>query len=151
MKPESEDVLSALIDGEAVEPDRLAEVLSQAGAAEMLVAFARIRQRVEDDGAEPGRRFYARMSDVFHPAQAERLMGPRWLLPRLAVVLLVVSAAVGGAWFGRQSRPPAGDALLTGAYCTDNLGTPHTVGAVTAVDGRRVECVLRGEWVPVAR
>jgi hypothetical protein len=56
MRPESEGLLSILIDGEPVDPDRLAEVLSEGDAAETLVAFVRIRHRVEQARRPPSGR-----------------------------------------------------------------------------------------------
>lgn len=98
------EVLSALLDREAVDPDALARALDDAAGRAQLVDFARLRARVQrefsvDDAVTPRwRPFSAR----------------RWLA-RVALVLLPLSLGLfGGAWWveQRELRPPTPDRVV---------------------------------------
>jgi hypothetical protein len=80
-------VLSAFVDGEAVDPRALAEALATPSALETLVDYARLRAAVADDPSEPSPGFYASM---------ERTLGLSRRRPtrRMRATVLGVAAAL---------------------------------------------------------
>lgn len=98
------EVLSALLDREAADPDALARALDDPAGRAQLVDFARLRARVHqefsvDDAMAPRSR----------PSSARR-----WLA-RAAMVLLPLSLGLlGGAWWveHRELRPPTPDRVV---------------------------------------
>lgn len=97
------EILSALIDREPVDPDRLARVLEDADARAMLVDFVRLRAAL--DHGEP--------SAAASPT-ARTLMGLRggvgtWWLGSAAALVLLAAGVGGGVWLGErltEERPP---------------------------------------------
>jgi hypothetical protein len=60
--------------------------------------------------------------------------------------VLILSAIVAGLWMSRLSvnvNPPMAPLM---AYCTDARGVAYSPGGIVALNDRRVQCVLRGEW-----
>jgi len=148
MTAESGEVLSSLTDGVAVDPDRLEVALGEPGATSMLVEFARLRVAVESVNMPPGEGFYRSMDQKLSPPPV-RLGRVRWT--QLAAAALVPCAIAMGIWVGRVTAPSPQAGLELAAYCADSRGALYAPGRITAVDNRRVECVLKGEWQPVAR
>jgi len=101
MKPESEEVLSLLVDGEPVDPAELASALAEPDAAATLIEYARLHRAVIDDGAQPGGAFYQRMRAELG---APRRRAIAWRAP-LATAALVVLSVLGGTWFGWSLAP----------------------------------------------
>jgi hypothetical protein len=61
MKPEHVDALSALLDGEPVDPGLLAESLAESGAADLLADFAALRVLARAPEDRPSAAFYERI------------------------------------------------------------------------------------------
>lgn len=101
MKPESEEVLSLLVDGEPVDPGALATALAEPDAAATLIEYARVHRAVLDDAAQPGDAFYRRMRAELGTARRRAIA---WRTP-LAAAALVVLSVLGGTWFGWSLAP----------------------------------------------
>jgi hypothetical protein len=101
---ESDEVLSAFVDGERVAPGDLAVALSQPGAREALIDFVRMRVELSND---------ERPSVAFVERMRKRLGGIRrggvQLLLRVAAAMVVgVLATIGAVDLLRGSRPGRG-------------------------------------------
>jgi hypothetical protein len=95
------EILSALLDGEPVDADRLALTLEDASARATLVDFVRLRTVARDDEPVP-----ASVSRLRRRSAAQLL---RW--PAVAAALLVVFLA---GWFApRPSRGPSPSSAST--------------------------------------
>ena len=113
MSPDPLEILSALMDGEAVAPDVLAAALLAPGAREALVDFAGLRAGLTDDDSRPSSRLYRAM-DLILGQRRERAR-PAWRMLRGAAAVVVLSLATLGvlslrARFhdrGPQEPPPA--------------------------------------------
>ena len=95
------ETLSALCDGEMVDPDALAAALDDPAARQALVEFVRLRCAVNRDRAPL-------------PRSLEALRRHRWSIARASVPLPAVAAlvvlAVLGAWvIPRPARAPSSD------------------------------------------
>jgi hypothetical protein len=97
MKPEHIDALSALIDGEPVDPAVLADSLTEPGAAELLADFASLRVLARAPMERPSPAFYQRMTSVQHPSRATWRWLRRFRTPALAASWLVVGLMAGYA------------------------------------------------------
>ena len=98
------EVLSALLDREAVDPDALARALDDPAGRAQLVDFARLRARVQLEFS---------VGDPI-PSRSRPSSARRWLA-RVALVLLPLSLGlVGGAWWveQRDMRPPTPDRVV---------------------------------------
>jgi hypothetical protein len=118
MNTEAEQVLSLLVDGEAVDPDELATALAEPDAATTLVEFARVHRAVRGDDERPSERFYEAMHG--HLAALHRT-APRWRLP-LAAAALVLLSTLGGVWLGSSwfdGAAPMPVAVATGVGATN--------------------------------
>ncbi|HXY39631.1 MAG TPA: hypothetical protein VEQ10_08175, partial [Vicinamibacteria bacterium] len=89
---EASEILSAFVDGEAVEVGELAAVLAAPGARETLIDFLRLRTAVADD-TQPSREFVQRMRRRLAGGGFERT-APRLL--RLAAALVLTTLATVG-------------------------------------------------------
>jgi hypothetical protein len=148
MTNESESLLSDLMDGPDVDPDRLAVALAEPGAAETLVAFARVKRQFGQCDERPSAAFYASMQPVLSEShRPEARPRPRLLL---AVAALLLLATVIGGVLGRRTAP-ATERFASAAYCMDRYGSAHQSGQTAFVDGLTQECVTRGTWIPVIR
>jgi len=100
--------LSALLDGEEIEPAALAEALSAPGARELLRDFALLRAEVREDDSLPGPAVYRRLALDSGPVPASSwwrraVPVPAPLLATAAAVLVSLSV-----WVGiERSRPQA--------------------------------------------
>jgi len=105
METDVKEILSAFVDGEAVEASELAAALEAPGAREALLDFVRLRALLED-GAEPSAGFVARMrAELARPVLARV---PR--VVRLAAAAAVLAlAAVGALDLGRRVLPQPTD------------------------------------------
>jgi hypothetical protein len=94
MKPEHLEALSALFDGERVDPGLLAEALADPGAGDALADFAGLSVLARKDRPEPSAAFYGRMEALLrHRGLRDRMA--RFLLPSLAAGLILASATAG--------------------------------------------------------
>ncbi len=113
MSPDPLEILSALMDGEAVAPDVLAAALLAPGAREALVAFAGLRAELAADNSSPSPGLYRAM-DLALGRRSERAR-PLWRVLQGAAAVVVLSLATLGAlslrarFYGRgpDEPPPA--------------------------------------------
>jgi hypothetical protein len=94
MMSDTREMLSALVDGEAIDADAVAAALETAANRALLVDFVRLRGSVQrDDEAVPDWRPHAAVAGALPPSRSSRA----WL--RIAAALALLSAgALGGTW-----------------------------------------------------
>jgi len=95
--------LSALIDGEPVDPGQLRATLRLPGANEALVAFATLRWQAHLDNNVPGTDFYRTIA-FNSPARLLAKM-PRHVGALAAAAALVLLSAAAGMLVGRHVGP----------------------------------------------
>ena len=101
MHPEHGEVMSAFVDGAVVDPDRLAEALTDPDAVAFLVTCARLRAEICSDARRPSLAFYHRMEAILKPHGIRRFPGthaasvPWHLVAALAASMLVAGVGVG--------------------------------------------------------
>jgi len=95
---DANEVLSAFVDGERVEPAELASALGEAGAREALIDFVRFRAALADD---------SRPSEAFVERVRRRLGGrrPPWRARPLRLVAAAAVLALAALDLGRRFRP----------------------------------------------
>jgi hypothetical protein len=98
---DANEVLSAFVDGERVEPAELASALGEPGAREALIDFVRLRAALADD-SRPSQAFVERMQERLGGRRAPWRARPLRLVAAAAVLAL---AAVGALDLGRRLRP----------------------------------------------
>jgi hypothetical protein len=99
------DALSAMFDGENVDPAILREALTDPGAPDWLVDFAAWRSEFQQDSSRPRDEFYRSMARILRPSRLRRLLGrPRINLP-VAAALALGTAAIGFAIRPAVERP----------------------------------------------
>ena len=103
MTSEQGELLSAFVDGVAVDPDQLAEALADPEAPGWLVMCARLRGEIAGDARRPSPAFYQRMHSVLKPRGIWRFFGGRaasvpWPIAAGAAAVLVVAAFGIGRW-----------------------------------------------------
>jgi hypothetical protein len=94
MRPDPLEILSALMDGEAVAPDVLAAALLAPGAREALVDFAGLRAELGADDSQPSPRLYRAM-DLALGRRRGRVR-PVWRLLQSAAAVVVLALATLG-------------------------------------------------------
>lgn len=94
MRPEHLEALSALFDGERVNPALLAEALADPGAADALADFAALSVLAREDRVEPSEAFYTRMETLLGRRDRRDRMA-RFVLPAVAAGLILASATTG--------------------------------------------------------
>jgi len=109
-----DEILSAFLDGEAVDAAELASTLAQPGAREALLDFVRLRAWMEDDEA-PSPAFLAAMRTRLKRPPLVRLAGAL----RLAAAAIVLAlAAIGALDLGhrfqseRRDEPPQASRVI---------------------------------------
>jgi len=95
MTPTHEEALSRFFDGEPVAPDLLTESLTQPGAMELLLDFARLRQMATTDSGMPDPEFVESMRRTLRTGPYRRLLGGR-LAPLALAASLALAALAGG-------------------------------------------------------
>lgn len=98
MTSDPHELISAFVDGEAVEAEALSEALSAPGGREALIDYVRLRALLDAEDLRPSAEFYASM---------ERVTAPRRRRPLAAAALLAAALilAVAGVWrFGPGPR-----------------------------------------------
>ena len=113
MTPDPLEILSALIDGEAVAPDVLAAALLAPGAREALVDFAGLRAKLAADESIPSPNFYRTMERV--SGRRRHDVRPVWRVLQSAAAAVVLSLVALGVlslrarFHGRgpEEPPPA--------------------------------------------
>ena len=100
------ELLSALVDGEAGDPDDLATALAWPGAREAIVDLVRLRTLVAADDARPSPRFHAAMDEALGHGRT-RVPAPRRILRGLAAATVLALAALGAASLSQRFQRPA--------------------------------------------
>ena len=116
------ELLSAFMDGEAVDPAVLAEAFAVPGAKEALRDFALLRAEVLADDSRPTSAFYTRMTGLFASSPPHRSW---WAVavpvPALALAAAAVLVVALGVWAWRApglptshifDAPPAPDRVV---------------------------------------
>jgi hypothetical protein len=117
MNDDAVAILSALVDGESVSPDALADALLAPGARETLVDFARLRAELAADESRPSATFIASMHEVLGrrhgggPAVGRALRG---LAAAVFMALAVVGTISLPTWFEHRGadEPPRATRVL---------------------------------------
>jgi hypothetical protein len=110
MSPDPLEILSALMDGEPVEPDLLAAALLAPGAREALVDFAGLRAELGADDSRPSPRLYRATELVLGRRRGPAR--PVWRLLQSAAAVVVLALAALGAlslrtrFYGRGPEEP---------------------------------------------
>jgi hypothetical protein len=107
------ETLSALIDGEAVDFELLAEALESRNGRDALIAFARSRAALAADPIAPRAEWQRTIARELTPGGADAI---RMLSYRAAAGLLAASLLLGFAadrwWRGRADAPPRAQRVL---------------------------------------
>lgn len=107
MNESSFEILSALVDGEAVRAEEVAAALELPGAHGALVDYVRLREAVDSDPARPSDAFAARIRrripDLDRPETRRRGRAALWAAAALLAVLLPLGTYL-------LSSPPAANA-----------------------------------------
>jgi len=133
MRPECWDALSALCDGEVVEPDLVREALLDRQAAGFLVAIAETRAALCDESDEPSPAFDARMLQAFARLESKGVLGVVRRLTQRPARMVILGTAAGLV---------AG--LLTGALVAPRMLAP-TGWEDVASSSRPVPSVASGD------
>jgi negative regulator of sigma E activity len=110
MSPDPLEILSALMDGEAVAPDVLAAALLAPGAREALVEFAALRAALASDDSTPSPGLYRTMELALD--RRRKRTRPVWRMLQGAAAVVVLSLATLGVLslrarvYGRGSEEP---------------------------------------------
>lgn len=110
MSPDPLEILSALLDGEAVAPDVLAAALLAPGAREALVDFAGLRAELAADDSRPSPALHRAMDKILgrRRGQGRRV----WRLLQSAATVVVLALATLGVlslrthFYGRGLEEP---------------------------------------------
>ena len=135
MTPDQGEVVSAFVDGVAVDPNRLAQALADPDALALLVTCARVRAEISADERRPSLAFYDRMDAVFKPRGIRR-----WLGARAAVVAWPLAAGAAtamlmvGLWVGFWVLGSAGVSVPPAV----TVVAPATPGPAPPVEPARV-------------
>lgn len=110
-------ILSALLDGEPVEPDVLAAALLAPGAREALVDFVRLRAAVTADDSRPSPKLHAAIGDALGRRRASGRTAWRMAQATAAAVVLGLAAfgamSLGGRLQdGATEHPPRATRVL---------------------------------------
>jgi hypothetical protein len=101
MSMDANEVLSAFVDGEPVDPAALASALRAPGARETLIEFALLRAAFADED-RPSERFVERMRERLGERRSLRRARPLRFVTAAAVLAL---AGLGALDLGRRFRP----------------------------------------------
>jgi hypothetical protein len=135
MKDAHLDALSAMFDGETVDPTILREALTDPGAVDWLIDFAAWRSEFRQDPSRPSEAFYRAMAPVLRPSRWRRLLGkPRINLPVAAA--FAVAAALLGFTFRPSVEPPTPVAAPVQIANTTNRGPSPPVAPQPTVEAR---------------
>jgi hypothetical protein len=110
MSPDPLEILSALMDGEAVAPDVLAATLVAPGARQALVDFAGLRAELAADDSRPSPALHRAMDKVLGRRRGHGR--PVWRLLRSVAAVVVLALAALGAmslrtrFYGRGPEEP---------------------------------------------
>jgi hypothetical protein len=120
------DTLSALIDGETVDPTALAEALADPQAAATLRQFAACRAELRDDPDRPDEAFYATMQQVLRPSWWRRV-GSRGVMAAALATALLLAALTGFAVRPLVSPVPGGGAPARATSAAAQVAPPAAV------------------------
>jgi len=103
------DALSAMFDGEQVDPTLLREALDEPDAPQWLVDFAAWRAEFRQDTSQPSAAFYQAMDKVLRPSRWRRFIDRSrvtLLTATAAAVVCVIVGFLGRAWMEQPLAPP---------------------------------------------
>jgi hypothetical protein len=106
MTDDSLQILSPLVDGEAVDPEALATALAAPGAREAIVDFVLLRAELRADERRPSTRFYAAVEEARLHGRVRRL-APARVLRGLAAAVILGLAVLGAISLPGRFRPAA--------------------------------------------
>jgi hypothetical protein len=89
------ETLSAMVDGEVVDPAVLAEALADPRAANVLVELAAWRLQLRHDTSRPGDEFYASMARTLRPSPLRSFVTSPLVSRSLAAGLVIAAALLG--------------------------------------------------------
>jgi negative regulator of sigma E activity len=92
------DALSALGDGEAVDPDLVAEALLEPDAATLIVTLAETRFTLRDTSSEPSAAFSVRVEQALTLERRHRLLVVKRLAPAVCAGLGLTAGLLVGVW-----------------------------------------------------
>ena len=110
MSPDPLEILSALLDGEVVAPEALAEALLAPGAREALVDFAGLRAELAADDSVPSPALHRAMDKILGRSRGHGR--PVWRLLQSAAAVVVLALAALGVlslrtrFYGRGPEEP---------------------------------------------
>jgi hypothetical protein len=149
------DALSAMFDGESVDPAILREALTDPGAPDWLVEFAAWRAEFRQDSSRPREEFYRAMAPILRPSRLRRLFGGPRLHLSAAAALALVAAAIGFAVRPAVERPTPPVAAVQASGPTASPSSVPAAGQPTDQDRTSVAAnpapARTGVAVPKAR
>lgn len=98
MRTDLRDALSALADGEMVEPDLVAEALLEPDAATLIVTLAETRYTLRDTSGEPSASFSARVEQALALERRHGLLAVNRLAPVVCAGLGLTAGLLVGVW-----------------------------------------------------
>lgn len=105
--PEDFEVLSALLDGDAVDIARLETALEDAEGRRAFVDFVRLRQTAATENATPRREFYERVSGELTLKRRTKARGLPFPLAAAAILVAMLLGSILGLNFIRHDRAPS--------------------------------------------
>jgi hypothetical protein len=100
------ETLSALFDGESVDPDILAEALADPQAPSALRQFAACRSELRQDPDRPDAEFYDSMREILRPSLFRRVVS-RPLVPAALGTAVALAAGLAGFAVRPMVSPPS--------------------------------------------
>ena len=98
MRVDLRDALSALADGEAVDPDLVAEALLEPDATTLIVTLAETRFTLRDTSSEPSGAFSERVEQALTLERRPRLLVVKRLGPAVCAGLGLTAGLLVGVW-----------------------------------------------------
>ena len=105
--PEDFEVLSALLDGDAVDTARLETALEDAEGRRAFVDFVRLRQAAATENATPRREFYERVSKELTLKRRTKARGLPFPLAAAAILVAMLLGSVLDLNFTRPGHAPS--------------------------------------------
>ena len=104
MKASQVEVLSAMFDGEAVDPELLEEALADPAAVRTLMQFAEWRWDMRQDSRRPSQRFYDAVEPLLNPPRPS--FWRRSAVPATIAASLIAGIALVGWYLWPPAAPP---------------------------------------------
>ena len=155
MRADLRDALSALADGEAVEPDLVAEALLEPDAATLIVTLAETRFTLRDMSSEPSRSFSERVEQALTFERRSRLLVMKRMAPAVYTGLGLTAGLLVGVWLlplaaGRPLVEPSPGPVSNAVVTTATPRAPST-GLLAQPGGGVAMSVVRKNLPPKAK